>query len=212
MATAEYDKNNCTRINLKLNNKTDADIIEKLDNVENVQGFIKAVLRNDMEGARTMKKFTKLTEEIHGARNAGYRFDLTADRETDEQLIRKIRAERGDRIIDDALDDLYDFAGDLYQDENGDYYAVEFVTDNGHQVPLCWQKLKEARYRIKPEFIDGWGPYHSDEDVMTMDQIKAAAEGWDMSIDDIMAQVYPDEPAEVKWYHDIFEKENRYHY
>ena len=49
MATQEYDKNNTTRINLKLNNKTDADLIEKLESVKNVQGYIKAIIRNEME-------------------------------------------------------------------------------------------------------------------------------------------------------------------
>lgn len=47
MATAEYDKMNCTRINLKLNNKTDADIIRKLEGVENMQGYIKSLIRAD---------------------------------------------------------------------------------------------------------------------------------------------------------------------
>ena len=48
MATPEYDKNNCTRYNLKLNNKTDADVIEKLKQVENVQGYIKGLIRKEI--------------------------------------------------------------------------------------------------------------------------------------------------------------------
>lgn len=52
MATAEYDKKNCTRINLKLNNKTDADIIEKLGKVGNVQGFIKNMIREEINMKR----------------------------------------------------------------------------------------------------------------------------------------------------------------
>lgn len=52
MATAEYDKKNCTRINLKLNNKTDADIIEKLGKVGNVQGFIKNMIREEISMKR----------------------------------------------------------------------------------------------------------------------------------------------------------------
>lgn len=212
MATAEYDKNNCTRINLKLNNKTDADIIEKLGEVENVQGFIKAIIRNEMEGERKMKKFVKMTEELYGAKNAGYAIDKAADREEDQQLIRKLRAERGDRFVDDKMDALYDFDGDLYQDENGNFYAVVFVWDHDHEAPLCWHKLKEAKYRIKPDFLQSWGPDATDEDVLTMDEIKAAAEGLEMSIEEIMTQVYPDEPAEVEWYREMFEKENKYHH
>ena len=212
MATQEYDKNNTTRINLKLNNKTDADIIEKLGEVENVQGFIKAIIRNEMEGAGTMKHFEKKTEELYGARNAGYKIDRTADREEDAQLLRRIRAERGDRFVEDKRDALYDFDGDLYQDENGDFYTVVFVWDHDHEVPLFWNRLTKAEYRIKPEFIEYWGPDATDETVLTMDEIKSAAEGFEKSIDDVMEQVYLNEPAEVEWYRALAEKENRYHH
>ena len=69
MATPEYDKNNCTRINLKLNNKTDADIIEKLDGVENKQGYIKRLIKNDVKGGNTMKTYIIKPEfmDLYGA-------------------------------------------------------------------------------------------------------------------------------------------------
>lgn len=57
MATAEYDKMNCTRINLKLNNKTDADIIDRLEKEDNMQGFIKNLIRNEIKGEKKMTKF-----------------------------------------------------------------------------------------------------------------------------------------------------------
>ena len=43
-----YDKANTTRIYLKLNNKTDKDIIEKLNLVESKQGYIKECIRKDL--------------------------------------------------------------------------------------------------------------------------------------------------------------------
>lgn len=49
MATPQYDKQNTRRVNLKLNNKTDADIIRKLESVENIQGYIKELIRQDMK-------------------------------------------------------------------------------------------------------------------------------------------------------------------
>ena len=49
MATPQYDKQNTRRVNLKLNNKTDADIIRKLESVENIQGYIKELIRKDMK-------------------------------------------------------------------------------------------------------------------------------------------------------------------
>ena len=59
MATAQYDRENTRRINLKLNNKTDADIIEKLEDVKDmigIQGYIKRLIREDIE--RLEKKET----------------------------------------------------------------------------------------------------------------------------------------------------------
>ena len=42
---AKYDAANTVQIRLKLNRKTDADIIELLDSAENKQGLIKQLLR-----------------------------------------------------------------------------------------------------------------------------------------------------------------------
>lgn len=48
-ATAKYDKNNTKGMYLKLNLKTDKDIIERLDKEENKQGYIKQLIRNDLK-------------------------------------------------------------------------------------------------------------------------------------------------------------------
>lgn len=47
-ASAKYDKEHTKGIYLKLNLKTDADIIEHLNNTEKVQTYIKQLIRNDM--------------------------------------------------------------------------------------------------------------------------------------------------------------------
>ena len=54
MGTPAYDKVNCTRVNLKLNNKTDADIIQHLRDQESIQGYIKSLIRADMKEENTM--------------------------------------------------------------------------------------------------------------------------------------------------------------
>ena len=46
-AQAKYDKAHTKGIYLKLNLETDKDIIEFLAGVENVQGYIKNLIRND---------------------------------------------------------------------------------------------------------------------------------------------------------------------
>ena len=48
-ATAKYDKANTKAVTLKLNRKTDADILAKLEEVGNVQGYIKQLIRADIE-------------------------------------------------------------------------------------------------------------------------------------------------------------------
>lgn len=45
-AISKYDKNNTKQFNLKLNKKTDKDILDCLKQVKNKQGFIKEALRD----------------------------------------------------------------------------------------------------------------------------------------------------------------------
>lgn len=47
-ATAKYDKANTKGLYLKLNVKTDADIIQRLDKEINKQGYIKQLIRDDL--------------------------------------------------------------------------------------------------------------------------------------------------------------------
>ncbi len=48
-ANARYDETHTKQIKLKLNIKTDADILNKLDRIRNVQGYIKSLIRSDIE-------------------------------------------------------------------------------------------------------------------------------------------------------------------
>lgn len=48
-ATLKYDRENTRQIKLKLNNKTDNDIIQRLSNVGNIQGYIKKLIRADID-------------------------------------------------------------------------------------------------------------------------------------------------------------------
>lgn len=45
---ARYDAANTTQVKIKLNLKTDADILDKLAKQESKQGYIKALIRADM--------------------------------------------------------------------------------------------------------------------------------------------------------------------
>lgn len=47
-AVAKYDKANTVQVNLKLNKKTDKDLIDLLNNQDNKQGLIKRLLRDEI--------------------------------------------------------------------------------------------------------------------------------------------------------------------
>lgn len=47
-AQRRYDKKNTTQVLLKLNIKTDADVIGKLTSVDNKQGYLKELVRSDL--------------------------------------------------------------------------------------------------------------------------------------------------------------------
>ena len=49
-AVKKYDAANTVQIRLKLNRGTDKDIIDKLENEENKQGYIKDLIRKDIAG------------------------------------------------------------------------------------------------------------------------------------------------------------------
>lgn len=48
-ASVKYNKANVKQIKLNLNIKTDADIIQRLAECGNMQGYIKSLIRKDME-------------------------------------------------------------------------------------------------------------------------------------------------------------------
>lgn len=64
-ASAKYDKNHTKGIYLKLNKETDANIIDYLKEVDNVQGYIKNLIRNDPE----FRNFIKMNAWIKAQSN-----------------------------------------------------------------------------------------------------------------------------------------------
>lgn len=50
-AQSKYDAKATKLVTMKLNLKTDADILAKLDEVENKQGYIKELIREDIKKA-----------------------------------------------------------------------------------------------------------------------------------------------------------------
>ena len=48
-ASAKYDATNTRQVKIKLNLKTDKDILQRLDSVNNKQSYIKDLIREDIE-------------------------------------------------------------------------------------------------------------------------------------------------------------------
>lgn len=48
-ASAKYNESNVKQVKMNLNRKTDADILKHLETIDNVQGYIKSLIRKDME-------------------------------------------------------------------------------------------------------------------------------------------------------------------
>lgn len=78
----DYDRKNTKLIGMKLNRNTDKDILEHLENQENIQGYLKQLIRQDIEGGIRMnsnfydrvireqivdtKKYRYIAKECHG--------------------------------------------------------------------------------------------------------------------------------------------------
>lgn len=54
-ARSKYDNTNTVQIKLKLNRKTDADILERLGDIGNKQGYIKRLIRADLEAEKLLQ-------------------------------------------------------------------------------------------------------------------------------------------------------------
>ncbi len=73
---AIWDKANTTRIALKLQNRTDADILAKLESVGNKQGYIKELIRQDIARTTSKDKEDKNMTKVINA--AGTEIDYSA--------------------------------------------------------------------------------------------------------------------------------------
>lgn len=56
-AAAIWDRNNTTQVKLKLQNNTDRDILTILGRIGNKQGYIKRLIRDDLNGKKKYLDF-----------------------------------------------------------------------------------------------------------------------------------------------------------
>lgn len=58
-ATMAYDAKNTKQVKIKLNYNTDQDIIDKLESVDNKQGYIKQLIRADISRYSELRNYLK---------------------------------------------------------------------------------------------------------------------------------------------------------
>ena len=59
-AAAIWDRNNTKQVKLKLQNNTDRDILAVLDRIGNKQGYIKRLIRDDLDGEKKYLQYLKI--------------------------------------------------------------------------------------------------------------------------------------------------------
>lgn len=59
-AAYEWDRKNTTMIAMKLQNRTDKDILDLFDSLGNKQGYIKRLIRDDLDGGKKYLQYLKI--------------------------------------------------------------------------------------------------------------------------------------------------------
>mgnify|MGYP003293999088 CR=1 FL=1 len=59
-AAYEWDKKNTTMVAMKLQNRTDRDILDLFGSLGNRQGYIKRLIRDDLDGEKKYLQYLKI--------------------------------------------------------------------------------------------------------------------------------------------------------
>lgn len=59
-AAYEWDKKNTTMVAMKLQNRTDKDILDLFGSLGNRQGYIKRLIRDDLDGEKKYLQYLKI--------------------------------------------------------------------------------------------------------------------------------------------------------
>ena len=111
LAQERYDNKNTKQFKMKLNTKTDADIIEYLDTLDNKQGKVKELIREEIARHKTFAKQKEVAE--NKAKELGY------------EIIEKGKLEDATTIITDTPDALTERLIDSYNQAEKEYLRKE---------------------------------------------------------------------------------------
>ena len=59
-AAYEWDRKNTTMVAMKLQNRTDKDILDLFGSLSNRQGYIKRLIRDDLDGEKKYMQYLKI--------------------------------------------------------------------------------------------------------------------------------------------------------
>lgn len=122
MGTPAYDKANTTRVNLKLNNKTDDDIIRQLRKVDSIQGYIKSLIRADMKKGEQKMSIYEFVKGLFDA------CDVTPEKmdlSTAGDDLERFSREGWDLPDGITADDYMSTWNELVDEQNRVWYAVQ---------------------------------------------------------------------------------------
>ena len=102
ISKAKYDSQHCKGVYLKLNVKTDSDILEKLASVPNVQGYIKSLIRQDIGSVHDTDSVPEQTDSA----------PVSAHKKMSLNAIYKFLQEQAD-MQQDKYDGIYDLLNAL---------------------------------------------------------------------------------------------------
>ena len=83
-AVLKYDAANTIQLHLKLNKKTDADILEFLGRQENIQGYIKELIREDIKFTKAKHRYKEAQDVIINAVSLSKRLSEEKDKLQDD--------------------------------------------------------------------------------------------------------------------------------
>lgn len=156
-----YDKENTKLVGMKLNRKTDADILEYLNSKENVQGYLKNLIRNEIkrEEEKTMKRYIIKPEfiDLFGSDANAYTVLTEDDVENFAREWEKPASEIEDQLIElrkTGYTALYRFSGKPGWQELNELIRFE----SGVQEDYC-ETETDYRRAVRDGFITYDGYY-----------------------------------------------------
>lgn len=144
-AKKRWDRENTKQFKMRLNLRTDSDIIEQLENQESIQGYLKRLIRNDMKEEKTMASRAFYTGSMVSStvlEDMIANMQETADQEEFDRMASNYR-----QYMTNALESLDDRL--WWQPETGEI----FWEDDGSDKPLPYTSDFEAWWK---ETTENW--------------------------------------------------------